>query len=109
MDHVWLATAAADLDDFTISIPDGLTLGTKILIAVFLFAVALDVRVADFAEAVKRPGIFAVGLFTQFVVIPAASLGLIAALDATIGIASSVALGLLLVAVSYTHLRAHET
>ena len=87
------AWAAADIDDMAVDIPDSLALGTKVLIAVFLFGVALDVRVSDFREVARRPGIFAVGLGIQFVVIPALSVGLIAALD----VRPSVALGLLLV------------
>lgn len=88
-----VAWVAADVDELTVEIPDSLALGTKILIAVFLFGVALDVRVSDFAEAARRPTVFAVGLGTQFVLIPALSVALIAALD----VRPSVALGLLLV------------
>lgn len=88
-----LVTAASNVDDLDVSIPDGLALGTKILIAAFLFAVALEVRASDLREVTRRPGVFAVGLATQFVVIPALSVALIAALD----VQPSVALGLLLV------------
>lgn len=84
---------SADIDDIALNIPEGLTLGTKILIAVFLFGVALSVKLSDFRDITRRPGVFAVALATQFVVIPAVSLGLIALLD----VQASVALGLLLV------------
>ena len=50
------AWAAADIDDLAVDIPDSLALGTKVLIAVFLFGVALDVRVSDFREVARRPG-----------------------------------------------------
>lgn len=86
-------TTASEIDDITLNIPEGLTLGTKILIAVFLFGVALDVKLSDFREITRRPAIFAVALATQFILIPAVSLGLIALLD----VQASVALGLLLV------------
>jgi bile acid:Na+ symporter, BASS family len=81
------------LDDIAINLPPGVTLGTKLLIATFLFAVALDARPSDFAAAIRRPAVFAAGLLTQFVVIPALSLVLISILD----VPASVALGLLLV------------
>lgn len=85
--------ASSGLDDITMNLPAGVTLGTKILIAVFLFAVALDVRPSDFRASARRPGVLAAGLLTQFVAIPALSLGLIAVMD----LPASVALGLLLV------------
>ncbi len=83
----------SDIDDIAVNLPEGIALGTKILVAFFLFAVALDVRLSDFGEVTRRPWIFAAGLGTQFLVIPALSLGLIATLD----VQPSIALGLLLV------------
>lgn len=88
-----LVTAASSFDDISIHLPGGLSWGVKALIAAFLFAVALEVRVSDIREVARRPTVFAVGLGTQFVLIPALSLVLIAALD----VRPSIALGLLLV------------
>jgi len=85
--------AAASVDEIEVTIPDGVAIGTKVLIAVFLFAVALEVRWADVREAGRRPGVFAAGLVTQFLLLPAITLGLIALVD----VPPSVALGLLLV------------
>lgn len=90
---VQLVTAASSFDDISIHLPGGLSWGVKVLIAAFLFAVALEVRVSDIREVLRRPAVFAVGLGTQFVLIPALSLVLIAALD----VRPSIALGLLLV------------
>ncbi|MDP3967811.1 MAG: bile acid:sodium symporter family protein [Nocardioides sp.] len=91
---VHLALVGSSVDDIEVAIPEGLAIGTKVLIAAFLFAVALEVRWGDMREAARQPWVFAAGLVTQFVVIPALTLLLIAALD----VPPSVGLGLLLVA-----------
>ncbi len=88
-----LAATTSTLDDIAVNLPAGITWGTKVLIAGFLFAVALEVRVSDFREVSRRPVVFVVGLGTQFLLIPALSVALIAGLD----VAPSIAVGLLLV------------
>lgn len=88
-----LAATASDLDELAINVSAGMRLGTKTLIAVFLFGVALDVRVAELRDALRRPAALVVGLSAQFIVLPGLTVLLVAALDVRL----SVALGLLLV------------
>lgn len=89
-----LASAAADIDELSLDLSDGLQLGTKIVIALFLFGVALDTRVGDFRDVVRRPGVIVVGVVAQYAVAPGLTLLLTLALD----VKGSVAIGMLLVA-----------
>lgn len=89
-----LVAATSDLDSIDIGAGGAVTVGLKILIALFLFGIALDTRPADLLVAARRPAVIAVALITQFVVIPGLSVLLIPLLDLPV----SVALGLLLVA-----------
>lgn len=89
-----LLASSAELDDVDLAAGGTATLVLKVLIAVFLFGIALDTRPADLIAAARRPVILAVALITQFVVIPGLSVVLIPLFDLPI----SVALGLLLVA-----------
>lgn len=85
---------ATELDRASIDPGTAVQNGAKIIVAFFLFGIALDTRVADFRDVVRRPWVIGVGLAAQYVVAPAATLGLTFALDA----GGSVALGMLLVA-----------
>ncbi|CAN5393800.1 bile acid:sodium symporter family protein [soil metagenome] len=85
---------ATDIDQLSLHLSDGLQLGTKIVIAFFLFGVALDTRLEDFRDVVRRPGVIAVGLVAQYVATPAVTLLLTLLLD----VKGSVAIGMLLVA-----------
>jgi bile acid:Na+ symporter, BASS family len=85
---------ASDIDSLQFELSGGFQLAIKILIAVFLFGVALDSRPSDFRDVARRPWLVAVCLATQYAVIPALTLLMVSAL----GVHPSVALGLLFVA-----------
>jgi BASS family bile acid:Na+ symporter len=85
---------ATDIDRLSLELGDGLQLGTKVVVAFFLFGVALDTRVADFRDVVRRPWVIVVGVVAQYAVAPAITLLLTLALD----VQGSVAIGMLLVA-----------
>lgn len=86
--------SSADLDSLTVEINDAAALAVKVLTAVFLFAIALDVRIEDVRSLLRRPQLFAVGLVAQFVVLPGLAMVLIVRTDPP----TSVAVGLLLLA-----------
>lgn len=89
-----LAPLAVDIDQLSLDLSDGLQLGTKIIVAFFLFGVALDTRIGDFRDVVRRPWVIAVGVVAQYVVAP----GLTLLLTLALGVKGSVAIGMLLVA-----------
>jgi bile acid:Na+ symporter, BASS family len=89
-----LTSAAVDIDQLSLELSDGLQLGTKIIVAFFLFGVALDTRIGDFRDVVRRPWVIAVGVVAQYAVAPGLTLLLTLALD----VKGSVAIGMLLVA-----------
>lgn len=84
----------SELDSIDVGVGDGVTVALKVLIALFLFGIALDTQPADLLAAIRRPVVMGVALTTQFVVIPGISVALIPLFDLPV----SVALGLLLVA-----------
>jgi len=84
---------AGDIDRLQVDLSDGFQLATKIVIAVFLFGVALDVRPADFRDVVRRPLAIGAGLLAQYAVMPVLTLLLTLALD----VRGSVAIGMILV------------
>ena len=84
---------AADLDQLQVDLSDGFQLATKVVIAVFLFGVALDVRPADVRDVVRRPLVIGAGLGAQYVVMPVLTVLLTLALD----VRGSVAIGMILV------------
>ncbi|MBZ5737781.1 bile acid:sodium symporter [Nocardioides sp. GBK3QG-3] len=88
-----LASAAPDIDHLQIELGDGFQLVTKIVIAVFLFGIALDTRLEDFRAVARRPGVIAAGLAAQYVVMPALTVLLTLVLD----VRGSVAIGMILV------------
>lgn len=85
-------TAGSELDDIPVELNDAATSAVKVLTAVFLFGIALNVSVEDFRALRRRPQLFALGLATQFLILPALALLLIVLTDPQ----TSVALGLLL-------------
>ncbi len=89
-----LSPLAVDIDQLSLDLSDGLQLGTKIIVAFFLFGVALDTRIGDFRDVVRRPWVIAVGVVAQYVVAP----GLTLLLTLALGVKGSVAIGMLLVA-----------
>ena len=86
--------AAADIDQLSLDLSDELQLGTKVIVAFFLFGVALDTRIGDFRDVLRRPWVIAVGVVAQYVVAP----GLTLLLTLALGVKGSVAIGMLLVA-----------
>ena len=83
-----------DVDTARIVVDDGALTVLKIVVAVVLFGIALDTRVADFGRVLHRPAPLLVGLATQVVLLPAVTFLLTLAL----GVSGSVALGMILVA-----------
>lgn len=86
--------AAQDLDDVTMSLPAGADWVVKVMVACFLFGVALDTPFAALTDHLKRPWILVAGVVGQFLLLPALTLALCHLLD----VRGSVALGMLLVA-----------
>lgn len=86
--------AVADLDAVEVSIPGGMDIAVKVLVAFFLFGVALDTRLEDLVLHVRRPLVLVSGVAAQFLLLPVLTLGLCYLLD----VRGSVALGMLLVA-----------
>lgn len=82
----------SDLDSLDVQADDAAALAVKLLMGVFLFGIALDVKGEDFHALRRRPQLFALGLAAQFVLLPGLALLLIVWTDPQI----SVAVGLLL-------------
>ncbi len=89
-----LVTLAADIDQLSIDLPASLQLIVKVIVGLLLFGIALDTRLEDFRDVVRRPGVIAVGVLAQYAVTPALTVLLTLALD----VRGSVAVGMLLVA-----------
>jgi BASS family bile acid:Na+ symporter len=83
-----------DVDTARIVLDDGALTLLKLVVAVILFGIALDTRVAHFGRVLRRPVPLLVGLGTQVVLLPAVTFLLTLAL----GVSGSVALGMILVA-----------
>lgn len=91
---ILLASAASDIDHLQIHLGDGFQLATKLIIAIFLFGIALDTRLEDFRVVARRPWVMVAGVVAQYAVLPALTVLLTLALD----VQGSVAIGMLLVA-----------
>nr|WP_321508545.1 bile acid:sodium symporter family protein [uncultured Celeribacter sp.] len=86
--------AFVQVDDITLNFSSGsLTLLNGIL-AIVMFAIAIDLSPSDFSALRKRPKPLLVGLFSQFVVLPALTFALVWIAKPS----ASIALGLILVA-----------
>ncbi|MEQ6901307.1 bile acid:sodium symporter family protein [Nocardioides sp. YIM 152588] len=85
---------ATDLDHASTDPGTAFQAASKVIIAFFLFGIALDTHLADFRDVVRRPGVIGVGLVAQYLVAPGLTLLLTLALD----VRGSVAIGMLLVA-----------
>jgi BASS family bile acid:Na+ symporter len=83
-----------DVDSIQIAFSEGSMTILRIAIASILFGIALDTRVEDFRRAARRPGVIAIGVAAQFLVLPAITFALTLALN----VRGSVALGMILVA-----------
>lgn len=83
-----------DLDAILLNFsPSSLVLLNAIL-AIVMFAIALDLSVDDFRRIVRAPKPLLTGLFSQFIVLPALTFGLVLIMQPR----ASIALGLILVA-----------
>lgn len=83
-----------DIDDIMLNFsPASLTLLNAIL-AIVMFAIALDLKSSDFREVSRRPKSFLAGIFSQLVALPALTFVLVLVLEPR----PSIALGLILVA-----------
>lgn len=92
--EVFALPATGDVDDIRIAFDANAMTLLRIIIAAILFGIALDTSLDDFRRAAKRPGPIAVGVFAQFLVLPAITFGL----TLLLGVRGSVALGMILVA-----------
>ncbi|WP_141013995.1 bile acid:sodium symporter family protein [Nocardioides sambongensis] len=88
-----LILLAGDIDDVPTELSQGMQWAFRLLIAVFLFGIALDSKPDDFRAALRRPGVFGTLLVTQYAVLPLLTLGLLVLLDPH----PSVALGMIFV------------
>ena len=84
---------ATDIDALRLELADGFQLAVKVVVAIFLFGIALDTRLADFRDVVRRPVVIGAGLVAQFVAMPVLTVLLTVALD----VRGSVAIGMILV------------
>jgi BASS family bile acid:Na+ symporter len=93
VNDVRVIALATDIDQLQLELSDAFQLAVKVIVAVFLFGIALDTRVEDFRDVVRRPFVIGAGLVAQFVVMPALTVLLTLALD----VRGSVAIGMILV------------
>lgn len=89
-----LSGLAGDVDNIRIAFEEGSLTTLKIVIGAILFGIALDTSLEDFRRAARRPGVIAIGVVAQFVLLPAITFVLTLVLD----VRGSVALGMILVA-----------
>lgn len=82
------------LDSLRLNFDAASLLALNITLALITFGVALDLRVADFREALTRPRHLVLGMLAQLVLLPAMSFGLILLIEPT----PSMALGMIMVA-----------
>src|SRR5690606_33218910 len=80
--------------DISIAFNESSMVVLRVVIATILFGIALDTRVEDFTVALRRPGVIAIALLAQFLVLPAITF----ALTLLLNVRGSVALGMILVA-----------
>ncbi len=85
---------ADDVDSIRIAFDENSQTALRILIATILFGIALDTRPEDFREAARRPGVIAIGVGAQIVLLPALTF----LLTLVLGVGGSVALGMIIVA-----------
>lgn len=93
MPQLMSAAMATDIDQLQIELSDTFQTIVKVVIACFLFGIALDTTFGDFKDVLRRPWVIVAGLLAQFAVMPALTVVLTRALD----VRGSVALGMILV------------
>jgi len=85
--------AATDIDQLDLHLGEGFQLAVKVIVALFLFGIALDTKIGDFRDVARRPWVILAGLVAQYVVMPGLTVLLTLALD----VRGSVAIGMILV------------
>lgn len=96
---VYMITAIATradmsaIDQVQLSFNSSSLLFINVMLAIVMFGVALDLRVADFARVLRAPRAPLIGLACQFVLMPAVATGLVMLIQP----APSMALGIILV------------
>ncbi len=83
-----------DIDDILLNFSPGSLMLLNAILSIVMFAIALDLRPADFKALLLAPKPVLTGMFSQFVVLPALTYLLVLALQPR----PSIALGLILVA-----------
>ncbi len=61
VNDVRMIALATDIDQLQLELSDAFQLAVKVIVAVFLFGIALDTRVADFRDVVRRPFVIGAG------------------------------------------------
>jgi bile acid:Na+ symporter, BASS family len=89
----YLTVLATDIDQLDLKLADGFQLAVKVIVALFLFGIALDTKIGDFRDVARRPWVIFAGLVAQYVVMPGLTVLLTLALD----VRGSVAIGMILV------------
>ena len=89
-----MALATNGVDSIRIAFSESSMTVLRIAIGSILFGIALDTRVSDFRRAARRPGVIALGVAAQFLLLPAITF----ALTLVLNVRGSVALGMILVA-----------
>lgn len=84
----------ADIDKIMLSFSPASLMLLNVILAVVMFSIALDLRIADFRAVLARPKPFLVGLASQFLLLPALTFAMVVILQPR----PSIALGLILVA-----------
>ena len=84
-----------DIDAIRIDFSPGALVVLNAVLALLMFSIALDIRLADFRELVRQPKPALVGLFSEYVYLPLVTLALIYAFVEV----PSVALGMVLLSV----------
>ena len=83
----------ADIDQVRLNFNPHAQLGLNLVLALVMFGIALDLKLADFKAALRTPRALAIGLISHHLLFPAFTFGLIQLLRPT----PSIALGMLLV------------
>lgn len=82
------------IDAISLNFDPGSLLALNLILGTIMFGIALSLRVADFADVARRPRAPLIGLFAQFLLLPAATWALTRLLD----LPPSISLGMILVA-----------
>jgi BASS family bile acid:Na+ symporter len=82
-----------EIDDIRLNFSDGGLLYMNITLACIMFGVALEIKVSNFKKLFKNPTSALLGIFSQFILLPALTFGLVMLLSPP----PSVAMGMILI------------